>query len=388
MSLLNTVIAIGASHALYLTVLVLIKKDKGWSEYILASYLATLAVTFAATFFALAYEMEDLMAFQLNISLLLAPLFFIYIRSLTSTREQWPVRRLLHLVPYLITWIYWLYLFVVHTDSELAALFYDTPDEELPFLFVLALSIEAFAIPVYAGWSLWVLRQHKRAISQTFSYTEGIDLRWARALVYSAAVLWLGIAVPGIIENEWTWTVEDRHLQMGYGVTTLFIFYLGYFGLKQGHIIPLQSELPALAVHKQEEPESVPKYLKSGLKDKEAEGHAKTLIDYVEAEKPYMQSRLSIRDVAEALDVPVRHLSQVVNEHLEQTFYDFINKYRVEEFKRRATDPRYKNYKVLSIALDCGFNSKASFNRIFKKFEQCTPTEYMRRAAVEGEAVL
>ena len=47
------------------------------------------------------------------------------------------------------------------------------------------------------------------------------------------------------------------------------------------------------------------------------------------------------------------------------------------EFKKHIADPRYKNYKVISIALDCGFNSKSSFNRIFKNFEQCTPTEYM-----------
>ena len=378
--MLNTLIAIGAAHALYLTLLVLVKKNKGWPEYILAAYLATLAVTFAVTFFALAYELPDLMAFQLNISLLLAPLFFIYIRSLTQTQEQRPYILLLHLGPYLVTWVYWLYLFTVRTEYELYILFSETPDAELPLLFVLALLLDTLAIPVYAGWSLWILQKHKRAISNAFSYTEGIDLRWAKVLIYCAGVLWLGIAVPESFRTDVAWSLDERSLQIGYAIATFFIFYLGYFGLKQGHIITWQPGSTSTPARLQPDNESEPatKYLKSGLKEEEAPVHAETLLHYVNTEKPYVQSRLSIQDLAQALDMPVRHLSQVINEHLGQTFYDFVNRYRVEEFKKRITDPRYKNYTVLSIALDCGFNSKSSFNRIFKKFEQCTPTEYLR----------
>lgn len=381
--MLNTVIAIGAAHALYLTLLVLVKKDKGWTEYILAAYLATLTVTFATTFFALAYELPDLMAFQLNISLLLAPLFFIYIRSLTKTQDQRPYLLVLHLGPYFLTWLYWLYLFTVHTEYELYVLFSETPDAELPLLFVLALLLDTLAIPVYVGWSLWVLRKHQHTISEAFSYTEGIDLKWAKALVYSAGVLWLGIAVPESLRGDVTWSLDERSLQIGYAVATLFIFYLGYFGLKQGHMITWQPhDASRLAGHQPDEtPEPVTKYLKSGLKEGEAQVHAETLIRYVTTEKPYIQSRLSIQDLAQALDMPVRHLSQVINEHLDQSFYDFINRYRVEEFKKRVVDPQHKNYTVLSIAIDCGFNSKSSFNRIFKKVEGCTPTEYMKRSA-------
>lgn len=377
--MLNTLIAIGAAHALYLTLLVLVKKGRGWPEYILTAYLATLAVTFATTFFALAHALPDLMAFQLNISLLLAPLFFIYIRSLTDAKAPRFSTLLLHLGPYFLTWIYWLYVFATYTDYELAVLFTETPDAELPLLFVVAMLLESFAIPVYAGWSLWILRKHKRAISHAFSYTEGVDLKWARTLVYLAGMLWLGIAVPESFKGDLTWEVDDRSVQIGYAIATFFIFYLGYFGVKQGHIITWQSNAasrPALdqADH---EAEPAPKYLKSGLKEEEAQFHAEALIQYVTTEKPYLQSRLSIHDLAQALDMPVRHLSQVINEHLDQTFYDFVNHYRVEEFKKRITDPQYKNYTVLSIALDCGFNSKSSFNRIFKKLEHCTPTEYM-----------
>ena len=378
--MINTLVAIGAAHALYLTLLVLVKKNKAWPDYILAAYLATLSVTFAATFFAFAYQVPDLMAFQLNINLLLAPLFFIYIRSLTKTQEQRPYVLLLHLGPYLVTWAYWLSLFAMHTEYELYVLFSEQQDTELPLLFILALLLESLAIPVYVCWSLWILRKHKHNISTVFSYTEGIDLKWAKALVYCTGALWLGIAVTEVLRGELTWITDERNVQIGYAAATFFIFYLGYFGLKQGHITltPISSPSPELN-QPHDEPEPATKYLKSGLKEEEAQAYAEALVHYVDTEKPYLRSRLSIPDLAQALDVPMHHLSQVINEQLNQTFYDFINRHRVDEFKKRIADPRYKNYKVISIALDCGFNSKSSFNRIFKKFEQCTPTEYMNR---------
>ena len=380
--LLTTLIAIGVAHALYLTVLAGAKKNKGWPDYILTAYLATLAVTFATTFFAFAYAVPDLMILQLNISLLLAPLFFIYIRSLTHAhhRSSWSV--LMHLVPYGLTWIYWMSLFVVYSEPELEVLFNETPDERLPVLFVLALLLEALAIPVYAVGSLWMLEQHRRSIADTFSYTEGIDLRWARALVYCAMALWLGIIIPELVAREPTWIADDRYVQIGYAVATPFVFYLGYFGLRQGHIMAMPSEPVSLQPASPSEPTA--KYLKSGLKPTEAEAYVAALADYVSAEKPYLQNRLSIQDLAHALDIPARHLSQVINEQLQQSFYDYVNYHRVEEFKRRIADPRYKSYTVLAVALDCGFNSKSSFNRIFRKFEACTPTAYMERLNQEA----
>ena len=80
--MLITLVAIGAAHALYLSVLVFIKKNKRWPDYTLAIYLTVLAAAFATTFVAAEYGMPELMILQLNISLLLAPLFFIYLHSL------------------------------------------------------------------------------------------------------------------------------------------------------------------------------------------------------------------------------------------------------------------------------------------------------------------
>ncbi len=379
----NTLIAIGAAHALYLMVLVLIKKNKQGPDYLLTAYFAVFFVTLATAFGAFAYQLEALLVFHLNISLLLAPLFFVYITALTQSSRP-PPARLGHFVPYLLTWLYWLYLFTALSEQELDSLFAQTDESQLPVGFALALLVESLAIPVYVIWALWLLERHRRTIRHTFSFTEGVDLKWARVLAYGTGILWLGVVVSEALGSGVKLNSADEDIQNGYALSTFFLYYLGYFGLKQGRLYT--DALPAPSQDQPALPEAAPpaaKYSRSGLKAEEGAAYAERVIDYLKTEKPYLRSRLSIQDLAGALDIPAHALSQVINEHLNASFYDLINRHRVDEFKKRVADPQYQHFTLIAIALDCGFNSKSSFNRIFKKYEQRTPTEYVKSHPIE-----
>lgn len=85
---------------------------------------------------------------------------------------------------------------------------------------------------------------------------------------------------------------------------------------------------------------------------------------------------LTLKDLASALDIYPHYITQVLNTVFNQNFYDFINNYRIEEVKERLRDSQYRNLTVLAIAYDCGFNSKSTFNRIFKQKTGLTPTQY------------
>ena len=98
----------------------------------------------------------------------------------------------------------------------------------------------------------------------------------------------------------------------------------------------------------------------------------------METEKPYLDGKLSLKKVATDLGISTNYLSQVINENLNKNFFDFVNEYRVEMVKEMIIDPSNKNYTLLAIAYDCGFNSKSSFNSIFKKHTGLTPTEYQK----------
>jgi AraC-like DNA-binding protein len=103
----------------------------------------------------------------------------------------------------------------------------------------------------------------------------------------------------------------------------------------------------------------------------------------MEPDKVYSDGNLTLQKLAAKLSIPAQHLSQVVNEQLNQNILDFINTHRVEEAKRRLLDPSRKHMSILAIAEEVGFNSKSSFNAVFKKHANITPSEF-RKGVTNG----
>jgi AraC-like DNA-binding protein len=102
----------------------------------------------------------------------------------------------------------------------------------------------------------------------------------------------------------------------------------------------------------------------------------------MEREQPFTDGELTIQKLAEMLSIPAPHLSQTINERLGKSFPDFINSYRVDQAKKKLLDPSLKHLSILGIAEEVGFNSKSSFNSVFKKHTGMTPSEF--RNAVGG----
>lgn len=127
------------------------------------------------------------------------------------------------------------------------------------------------------------------------------------------------------------------------------------------------------------------KYKSSKLTKDEAENWIAKLNRFVEVNKPYLNPDLTLNQLAEDLEIPPRILSQIINEYFSQNFYDYINRLRIEESKRMLLDSSNK-MTVLEILYEVGFNSKSTFNNIFKKMTGQTPTEF-RRKNYQGTAV-
>jgi len=121
---------------------------------------------------------------------------------------------------------------------------------------------------------------------------------------------------------------------------------------------------------------SKPKYIKSSLSDLDKDKYRKKLESYIELEKPYLAPDLTLFELAKHIGIPSHHLSQLLNTHLNQNFFDFINFYRIEESKRLLSDPNSENKTILEILYETGFNSKSVFNTTFKKQTGMTPTQF------------
>ena len=118
------------------------------------------------------------------------------------------------------------------------------------------------------------------------------------------------------------------------------------------------------------------KYEKSRLNTFKIKSYQKKLIEYMDNKNPYLNPLLSLTDLANALLIPHRELSQIINETCHQHFYDFVNQYRIEESKRLLKDSSNGEKTILEIAYSIGFNSKSAFNTAFKKHTSITPTEF------------
>jgi len=217
---------------------------------------------------------------------------------------------------------------------------------------------------VYIFYANRLLVEFSERIKSTFSYMEKVNLNWLRYLVSGYMFL---ILISFFIES----TGSNAHYHWNYGflILSIFIYLIGYFGLRQPEIF--SGMIP-------ESKSKSHKYEKTGLTKEMAELYIQKLKTFIESEKPYLQSGLTINELAIKLKISSHHLSQIINQHYNQNFFDFINSQRIEKAKEMIMDSKFKNFNLSSICYDVGFNSTSAFNSAFKKHTGITPTQYKK----------
>lgn len=131
----------------------------------------------------------------------------------------------------------------------------------------------------------------------------------------------------------------------------------------------------------------VNKYKKSTLSDTLISQYKTALVRAMETDKLYLNGKLSIHDVSTKLNIPRQYISEVLNNHMSTNFQDFVNNYRVEAFIDRLKNDQNNQFTLLAIATDVGFNSKSSFNAIFKKTKGLTPTQFKKSLIANDQFV-
>jgi AraC-like DNA-binding protein len=168
----------------------------------------------------------------------------------------------------------------------------------------------------------------------------------------------------------------------------IVVYVFGYLGLAQADLEPVRAAIAedvevTIAASKQNDTtpdrkpdESANRYVRSGLTAEKAAILKQKLDTLMLNERPYLEDDLNLRELADRLEVFPHHLSQLLNEHYDQNFFDYINSYRAQEVKNMLSNPTQKDESILSIAFSCGFNSKATFNTFFKKQTGQTPRQF------------
>jgi AraC-like DNA-binding protein len=376
---MDIIFIIGATLSFFLAFLVFSKESKTTGDYILGSFLVVLGL-----YFAILYLESNNIEYPLivniigfDIPLLLGPFMYLYVLLMVKTNNEFKAVYWLHALPYLLFSLYSiLYLYgVLEKDTQSNLTYENVTLIKITFYLVMN--------PAYSILALFILKRHKQKIYRTFSYTKNIDLVWLKAVTIGFVVFSGFVLILHFFDRYPIAAISP----LGYIIylaLTLYTFFLGYFGLIQQAIYNGKQKGISLS------DEVVPKngngkegrYKRSSLKEKEAEVYLEDLLNYFEKEKPYLNGQLNLVDLSEYLNISIHHLSQIINERLGKNFFDFVNEYRVQEVKTRLSNSEHKQYTLLSIAYDSGFNSKSNFNSTFKKITGFTPSQYLKQKTI------
>lgn len=156
-----------------------------------------------------------------------------------------------------------------------------------------------------------------------------------------------------------------------------YIYYQRKRKAKQTKNIQIQLPEDVQEPEKQEKTVEL-KYKTNKISTEECQRLTEKLEALMHRDKPYTNPDLKIADLATMLGRSAHTLSYLFNQHLNRNYYDYINDYRIEEFKRLINEDEYSKYTLGALAELCGFSSRASFFRYFKKVTGITPNEYIR----------
>ena len=369
---------IAAFDAIFFSVLLLQKKPRALHDNILILWLLYLGLYIGIYSF---YSHELFIHFHLlSISLLSlfmlhGPFLYYYILTLVSDKRQIFKKDLFHLVPFILFNLYILIASFSPDISEKLNIEKLSLHNNPPLLFLFFLIITAFSGTVYFLFTFKLFKRLDINIFNNFSNSADIDLDWLRKLVLLFGVIWTALISITVIHHVFhmfsmVFCTDGLFLSL-----SVFVILIGYFGLKQNVIFNNENVIVTDNLSRIQ-----PKYSGSRLNESEEKQYAEKLISYMELLKPYLNTDLTLPQLAVELGISSHLLSQVINEHFKLNFFDFVNQYRVEAFKERIVNPKYENFSLLGIAFECGFNSKSAFNRIFKKSTGLTPSQFKATA--------
>lgn len=348
------------------------RREKSQADFWLAALLLLLCSSLITPFigFAGVYTLNQwLTFFPFNIAYSWGVCVYFYVLSLTNPEREFTRRDLLLFIPSAIYVAFRLVLFAQSVE------FKDWFDDNyyVPLVSPVVFVSEFAWSSVFLFLSLKHYRRYRLWLDENFSDTEQIKFDWLKNFLY---VFTFVFVLGGIFDFTDRFVYDLSYVQYFYFeiVLALVTYYLAVAGyLRLAPAVRLRFESPTEAPREQ----TIETFsAKPQIAEPELERLKAKLQNLMTEAKPYLEPQLTLADLSKLAGTNASVLSQVINQGFGVNFNDFVNGYRVAEVKARLDDGAAKNLNLLGIAFECGFNSKATFNRVFKKQTGVSPKEY------------
>jgi AraC-like DNA-binding protein len=297
-----------------------------------------------------------------------APLMYIYVKSLVYTDFTLKRIHLLHMIPYFS--IAFSLIIIFYGRNESAVRYFSEQESRLTAIWGISTRYLLYLhVIIYNLLALITLERFKRKIKNKIATVESIKFSWLKFILYGyivASFTSIILHFPGVEINSST---SNLLTFIAFLIFFTMLFYKALIN-------------PDLFLGTDENP----KYKSSPLAERDAKLILKKLDQYMQLNRPFLDPSISVKQLAEKLTISDRILSQIINEHMNRNFYDFINNYRIDFAKNLLKNPVDEKMTILEILYEAGFNSKSAFNVAFKKETGVTPSQFRRLNELEMKA--
>lgn len=286
------------------------------------------------------------------------PLVFIYVRRVVKgKRLQWS--DLLFLVPPVVTFAILFPFYKFNTSEKLEIVTNGNAFNHIswPSYGIWLVILFMFFYAFFTYFSFWR--------NKSVGFRENTWLKWFVGSYFGFVfmfALYIFLTQFEFMDPHYDYFVDI--------VIVFFIGMLSFFGFVQPEVFEgksLKEVIPFV------------KYRKTGLSQALSLEMKGKLLDIMQREKPYLNHDLRLDDLSRLMNLSRNHTSQIVNEHFNLSFFDFVNRYRVKEAKNLLINHTMNDLTMTQIAYDVGFNNRASFYKAFKKFTDSTPSNYIKQ---------
>lgn len=306
-----------------------------------------------------------------NFLWLLGPCLLLYTQSVIYKNFRFKKIHFLHTVPFILAVLISIFTFHIQPmDYKRTYLEHALADQSI-LIWGSSAVILAYVL-TYIIVAFRTILRYQDVLTNMVSNAEKIRLSWLKFMLIGSFVIFFSL-ITVVLNQYFRWEKS-----MPVGLMYLYIFLLFIFitttlfkSLKQPEIFSGIST---------DEVQTVSKYPASSLTEEDSNKIKDKMTHFMESDKPYLDPDLSLKNLAQKLDLNARDLSQVINNNIGLRFFDFVNRYRIQDAASLIDNPPDPKITILEIMYDVGFNSKSSFNSAFRKFTGTTPSEFKNKS--------
>ncbi len=299
----------------------------------------------------------------LNFSLALGPLLYFYTKSIADVNFCFVKKDIVHFMPVLLELLIHVIISVEAVDKGILATSTGAFSNFIPILQLLAIC----SVIGYSYFALKEIKKYHVWLKNNYSNSAAYSLAWLYRLLFIFAIfwfLWIPYTLVDYFVFNYTLGIQDYYpLYLLMSFITIWISAEAY----------LKPEVVLLAPKSKPKPEG-----EKQTPTDEIMAKAKWLVQQMEQNLFYLNPELTLATLAESLEIHPNKLSKIINEGIGNSFSDFVNEYRTKAVVSRLENPEYDHITLLGISFECGFNSKTTFNRVFKEMMGVTPFEYKK----------